>query len=62
MKSELKSKLYRLRLFHKNKTEWTEWRELCMPFKVTDTDILHVNFTEPLTYDEAKKFFNGWVN
>lgn len=51
-------KMYRLRLFHKSKTEWTEWRKLdAYP---DDLDILTVQFNEPLTIEEAKAFFNNF--
>lgn len=48
-------KQYRLRLFHKNKTEWTEWKSITLP--IIATDILTIQFNEPLTIEEAKEFF-----
>lgn len=52
-------KQYRLRLFHKNKTEWIEWRNITVPFE--DKDILTIQFNEPLTVEEAKEFFKHYV-
>lgn len=51
-------KQYRLRLFHKDRTVWTEWRELDIPFG--DKDILTVQFNEPLTMAEAMLLFKNY--
>ena len=51
-------KKYRMRLFHANKTEWTEWRNINVPF--ADKDILTIQFNEPLTVQEAKEFFKNY--
>lgn len=51
-------KLYRLRLFHENKIEWTEWRNIDAPFK--DKDVFTIQFSEPLTIEETKEFFKTY--
>lgn len=51
-------KQYRLRLLHKNKTEWTEWRDITIP--IEDKDILKIEFNEPLTLEESREFFKHY--
>ena len=51
-------KQYRMRLFHKEHTEWIEWRDINVPFD--DKDILTIQFNEPLTIEEAKEFFKNY--
>lgn len=52
-------KQYRLKLFHEHKTEWSDWRNIDIPFK--DKDIL-IQFNEPLTVEESKEFFKNYVD
>lgn len=52
-------KQYRLRLFHKSSTIWSEWRSITVPFE--DKDILTIQFNEPLTVEESKEFFKTYV-